>query len=425
MRILDRYIFSEAAVNFGINLLIFTGMLLTLRMLRFASLIINKGVEASQIAGIFLAIIPTFLEIALPLSALLGVLLAFARLSGDSEIVVMRASGLSLSQLAWPTALFGAFTFLLSLYVSLELRPWGYREVSKKLFEMARSKSTAGLSAGVFNKLGQLTLYAEEIDHQSGVMTHVIIDDKREPENRKIIFAQGGHIVSDAEAETITMILKDGSIHEPIEDRYSLTRFKTNSLVMHADEVYDPEVKAKRQRARELAFSNLRARRADLKEIEARLDNEDDSDEEDLAKKLGLPPAPDKKEITKQLRLIAIEEQRRYAMPFASILLALIGLPLGIQSPRTQRMWGAGLTVGLGLFTFLLYYGTLSVGIALSENGTLPAWIAIWIPNILAAYVAWYLIRQMGTERWQTVSEGFESVSGKVIEWVRSWRTQT
>ena len=99
-RILSRYIFFESLHYFGISLFAFTALLLTLRMLKFASLIINKGVEFSQIASVFIAIIPTFLEIAIPLSVLLGVMLAFARLSGDSEIVVMRASGISLYQIA-------------------------------------------------------------------------------------------------------------------------------------------------------------------------------------------------------------------------------------------------------------------------------------------------------------------------------------
>ena len=81
MRLIPRYIFTECLIFFGISLAAFTGVLLTIRMLQFASLIINKGVEPGQIGMVFLAIVPTFLEIALPLAVLLGVMLCFARLS--------------------------------------------------------------------------------------------------------------------------------------------------------------------------------------------------------------------------------------------------------------------------------------------------------------------------------------------------------
>ena len=105
-----------------ISVFAFTGLLLTLRMLKFASLIVNKGVEVSQIATVFVSIIPTFLEIAIPLAALLGVMLAFARLSGDSEIIVMRASGISFTQFLGPVLLFGIVAALLCLYVTRDLQ---------------------------------------------------------------------------------------------------------------------------------------------------------------------------------------------------------------------------------------------------------------------------------------------------------------
>ena len=87
-----------------------------------------------QIATVFVAIIPAFLELAIPLATLLGIMLAFARLSGDSEIVVIRASGISLGQLIKPVVIFGLFASLLTLWVSFEHRPWGYRQLSKEPF---------------------------------------------------------------------------------------------------------------------------------------------------------------------------------------------------------------------------------------------------------------------------------------------------
>ena len=193
MKILYKYIFREATSYFLIALSAFTAVLLTIRMLRFATLIVDKGVEFSQIGLVFVAIIPTFLEIAIPLSALLGVMLAFARLSGDSEIVVMRASGISLYQLVVPVILFGLCTLALAFSVSFYLKPKGYQLLSDTLFEIARSKTTSGLEEGIFNRLNVITLYAEKIDDTTGGLSRVVLDDRRDLASRRIVLASSVH----------------------------------------------------------------------------------------------------------------------------------------------------------------------------------------------------------------------------------------
>ena len=139
VKILSKYILKEILAYFVISLFIFTGILFTLRVLKLTSLIVNKGVLLSQVAVVFVSVIPAFLEIAVPLAALLGPMLTFARLSGDSEIIVVRASGISLFQLIRPILIFGLFASALALFVSHELKPWGFRNLSSTLFQIARS----------------------------------------------------------------------------------------------------------------------------------------------------------------------------------------------------------------------------------------------------------------------------------------------
>ncbi|MEZ4753352.1 MAG: LptF/LptG family permease [Bdellovibrionota bacterium] len=127
----------------------------------------------SQIGMVFISLLPTFLEIAIPMAMLLGVMLAFARLSGDSELIVIRASGISLHKLIVAVACFGAIGTAASLYVSMTLRPWGFQTLSQTLFEIAKSKSTSGLTEGIFNELGKLTLYADSIDYATGDLKKV------------------------------------------------------------------------------------------------------------------------------------------------------------------------------------------------------------------------------------------------------------
>lgn len=428
MKIFTRYILRECLTYCGVILLAFTGILLTIRMLRFASLIINKGVDVEQIARVFLAIIPSFLEIALPLAVLLGVMLAFARFSGDSEIVVIRASGISITQLIKPVIVLGIVFWLTSLFVSIQLRPWGFRTLSQSLFEIARSRSTAGLTEGVFNKLGDLTLYAERIDFATGSLTHVLLDDRRDKNARKIIAAAAGTLISNTAEQTIVLDLAHGTIHEQAGERYSLTRFINNRFIIDPNQLMGGGSSDTDKRANELSLAEIRALRArfvTLKEeaLVPSLQPIEAAALRTLEATTGAPvestaeftPA----QLERKINRLDIETARRFSMPFAALILAIVGMPLGVQPPRSQKTWGAGISALLGLFVFVVYYGFLSVGITLAERGTLDPTVALWLPNLAAIALAAFSLHRIGSERWHSIAHGFEPALALAKRWQR------
>jgi lipopolysaccharide export system permease protein len=407
MKILGKYIFKEISVFFAICLFVFTGILLTIQILKLSELVISKGVELSQILTVFVAVIPTFLEIAIPMAALLGVMLGFARLSGDSEIVVMRASGISLYKLLSPVICFGILSAGLCFLVSFWLKPIGYQALSQVFFEIARNKTSAGLTAGVFNDLGTLTLYTEEIEYSSGGITKVLIDDRRETDSRKIVIADSGTITSNPSEQEIRFDLRDGSIQELKGEKYSITNFATNSLSVASDDLYDQEENGDR-RIREYRTHELRSEIRDrsLKEGE---------------------PIPDEKEQErneKQLTKLKIELSKRYAMPIAALLLALLAMPLGIQPPRAQKTWGVGISTTIGLFVFVLYYGLLSVSVALAESTRASTGIAVWIPNAVTALVMYVAVKNMSTEKWQSTAHAVQELSARPIAWLAGMKRE-
>lgn len=421
MNILSRYIFKEIIAYFFIALFTFTGILLTVRILKFANLIVNRGVEFSQIVMVFLSIIPTFLEIAIPMASLLGVMMAFARLSGDSEIIVIRASGISLLRLITPIIIFGIFTLMLGLVISQEGRPWGYRKLASTFFEIARTRTTAGLEPGTFNILGKMVLYSERIDHASGMLEHVMLDDRRTETERKIIFAKSGRIVSKPENQTISFVLYDGAIHERLGNQYTLTRFETNSTVMNADELYDPDAQQMNLRDRARTRKGLNERLEYLQEFQQKRRRGQELDLEEVKKFMsqGLAVSSDEaqkdaREFEKLINKLQVEKARRWSMPFAALLLALVGMPLGIQPPRTQKTWGAGLSLSLGFIVFVVYYALLSVGITFAEKGSLNPHAALWMPNIVTLIIAGFMLYGMGTERWQSLLDGADLLLQKI-----------
>lgn len=397
MKILDRYIFRESCLTFLIALSALVGMLFTVKMLRFTSLIVNKGVAGGQIIQIFISIIPTFLEIALPMSVLLGTLIATSRLSGDSELIVIRASGISLARIIRPIIAFGAFIFFIGILVSFQLKPWGYRHLSDTLFEIARSRSTAGLEAGTFNDLGPVTLYAEHIDFQTGALKQVIIDDRRE-DSRRVIIGQTGTMSSNKEQRTISLHLATGSIHEQTEaGGYVVTKFDRQELLMDADQLMGDDEK-REVNMKELSMAGLRTAIANI---------------------AANPELPNDKSLRKKLGRLHVELAIRYSMPFAAIVLSVIGYALGIIPPRTQRTWGIGASIGLSLLVFVLYYGTLTIGMsAFAERGSTMATIGVWLPNIIFAFIGWYILKNLSEEKWSSILDAPASLKGSLQKFI-------
>lgn len=378
-------------------------------MLRLTSLIVNRGVGLGQIATVFVAIIPTFLEIALPMSALLGVMLACARMCGDSEVVVIKASGVGLASFLRPITIFALAIGAVSLYVSCVLRPWGFDTLSSALFDIARSKSTSGLSEGVFNKLGDITLYAESIDYASGDLSHVIVDDKRDSTQRKVVVAKRGRIVADEVAQTISLLLADGVAHESADGKYTRTNFISNSLSVDPAELKNDTKKG--ISARELSTTRLREL---IREYKTLLKNSDAQEIQVYGETLR------REEVVKKFRRAKVEHGQRVSLPCASVIMAFVGFAIGIMSPRTQRTWGAGFAATLGLVVFMVYYGIFSMGIALADSGKIHVGVALWLPNIIASTIAALLTRKIVTEQWQSVSEGIFNLFSALAARVRA-----
>lgn len=443
MSVLSRYIFREILLFFTVTLLAFTGILFTIRILKLASLVVNKFVPATKIIAVFLAIIPTFMEIAIPLAVLLGVMMAFARLSGDSELIVLRASGVSISRLVRPVIAFGLLSSLLALGVAHILKPWGFRSLSKTLFEIAQVRSSAGIEAGVFNELGTLTIYPEKIDESSGAMENVLVDDRRAEHERRIILARRGQLISNPAAHLITFALEEGTIHEEsrapsaAKSRYISTKFSKNSVSFDVTTMMSSAESSKGRSAREMEDSEIIASSREIRALlsslppdsteatkSTSLSENSQSREATTTEPYQLSPllksqftqaAPSPSELRQRLSRLDTELQLRFSMPLAAAILALIALPLGIHPPRTQRSWGGAITAAIAMAVFVIYYGVLSVGLALADSKVVSTWVGVWMPNFVAFGMAIFLLRKFWHERWSSVGDG-------VLGWIeRVW----
>src|SRR6478735_4873455 len=96
MRRLDRYIFREILVPGLIALVALTFIVLSRKGGLLIDIIVRQSPTAVEIWTLVAALLPAVLTVTLPMGVLMGILTGFSRLSSDSEIIALRASGISM-----------------------------------------------------------------------------------------------------------------------------------------------------------------------------------------------------------------------------------------------------------------------------------------------------------------------------------------
>jgi lipopolysaccharide export system permease protein len=368
-RRLDRYVFLEILVPFGLGVAAFTFILLIARIVRLVELVINRGVPASQTLELFAYSLPFFLELTVPPAMLLAILVALGRLSADSEIVALRASGVGLLQIARPIAVFAFLAWGLTSLISLYVRPWGHSAMRRVLYEIVKTRATAGLRPEVFNDdFEKLVIYVDRIDSRRDVLERVVIADDRLKGDRSTLFAREGRLVPDEGARVLVLRLRDGSIHTLNRDdgSYHKTNFAEYDLRLDLAALSGAEFG--RTRPEEMSLSALRGAIVQRRSGGASTTGEE------------------------------LELHRRFSIPFACVVFALIAVPLGIQPARAVRSRGFALSLAL---TFC-YYVFLTGGETLATRQVLPAAVALWLPNVALGGLGAYLFAGAAAERSET-----------------------
>jgi lipopolysaccharide export system permease protein len=112
----------------------------------------------------------------------------------------------------------------------------------------------------------------------------------------------------------------------------------------------------------------------------------------------------------------SVEIHKKFALAVACFVFVLLGAPIALRFPRG----GVGLTIGVSLFVFALYYVCLIAGESLGKRGLVPAVISMWLANVIFAAVALVLLSKMGREgstaRGGDMKEMLDSIRG----WMRS-----
>ena len=361
-RILSFYIIREISVLFLLGIVIFTLVLLMGRLIALTDLVVSRGVPLVDVSRMILYLVPSFLVFTIPMAFLLAVLLAFGRLSADNEIVVIKASGVSLLQML-PPVIFCAFVaVLLALGASTIGVPWGNSSFRELSFQMLKSNITATIREKTFwDDIPGIVMYTDQYEDQSHLLKGVVIHDGRNPDRPMTIFARDGVVTSAANSRSLLLSLHDGSIHSAgTGGLYRLVHFGEYSMTVGEN------------------GSSTKISR-----------NVTDLWPSELQHQINDPGTSVKDRLNMQA-----EFHSRFTFPFASLVFAVLAVPLGIQNRRSGK--SGGFTISIGII--LTYYVLMSVMKTFAERGDIPPAVALWIPNLLFFGIGLYFLRMSSLE---------------------------
>ncbi len=365
---IHRYIIREILSPTLLCIVIFTMVMVMGQAVKLVGLIIEKGVSPTDILILLATLLPTFFSISLPLAFLMGIMIGLGRLSADSETVALKAAGVGLARISAPVFALAIIFVILTGATNIWVKPWGYSAFETKSFEIARQKATIGFQPRIFmNQFDNLTLYANEVDNLADQMRGLFIVEKS-PESTSWVFASSGNIITDQEAETLTIRLHDGVIHRQqavSADNYQLIHFRNYDIQPDISTISGSASKKRKK---------IKPWEQPTSELWRNISTEED--------------ASKRKEMQAELHL-------RLTSPLAPLLFVLFGLPFSMQSHRSGRSSG----FVMGLIIFLGYYFLLSTGFTLTKDASAPPWLVLWLPQLLLTAAGIFFLRQASLEK--------------------------
>ena len=361
MRILTRYILREVTSHALIGVGVFTFVLFTRDLGRILELVVRNSAPLPSVAEIFFYTVPVALIYTIPMGVLVGILIGLSRLAADSEITAMRASGIGVWTFLRIVSIFAVVAWLLALVNGVYLAPRSQAALGRLQDRLKTSQASFEIQPRVFYEgFPQLVLYVQDVKSAQGaaIWKGVFIADISTPSAPRITLAQQGILVSEG-TDTLHLHLTDGATHETdpkIPDQYQISTFKQTDIPILVPQADNKEDQASVPVA-ELGTRQLPVEAGRVKKYMA--------------------------------RWYWIEFHRRFALPTACLVLALVGIPLGLSSKKGGKSTGFVLTIVL----VFAYYSLSLVGVSLARQGKVSAGLGVWLANIVfllaGAFLLW------------------------------------
>ena len=378
------YIATEMLAPFFAAFIVMNGVFFLVKLIPFLNVVLELSIGFGDFVRVFSYLFPNMLLYSIPMAAMLGITIGFSRLSNDTEILAFKASGIGIYHALPPLMLVALFISMLTGYFSVKLLAAGDISMQQMMYQLAKEKIDKGIKERVFTEaLGDLVVHVNDIDKTTGQWNEVWVSDMRDRDVPAITMASSGNMKSKLEQMLVTITLNNGSLHIPDQFNSQTVVFDTYVInIPLQPSGRAPDFKSRRT----MTMSELK-----------------ESANENRGTHIG--------------RDHLAEFHKRLVLPVGCFILSLLGMPLGLQAGPGKK--AIGIPIGLALYIIYYICFTTARNIATSDSPVHVATV-MWIPNIIFAILAIFLIKRVADEKNLLPSfiNSFFSITGSALFFV-------
>ncbi len=351
MRILDRYVAREFLKILAMTVLVFAGIYIIVDLFEKLGRFLEAGVPARVMLQYYLLSLPQIVFQVLPVAVLLASLLSLGSMARHNELLAMKMGMISTLRIAVPVVALGLLLSGAALGLGQSLIPRASERAQnimntkvKKLPAARVARQTDIWYRAQGDPFHQLFLHIGLADVRSNLLRDVTLIELtpqftplRRLDAREAVWEQGGWILKDG---YMWMFSPAGEL--------LLDRFQRMAVGI----AERPEDLARAVRApEEMTYDELK----------------------DYIGRLAQSGV--------DVRRYWVDLYAKVALPFACLVMGLIGIAFGLRTGKTGVLVWVGACVPLAF----LYWVLLSLGFSLGRGGALPPLVAAWLPNALFA----------------------------------------
>ena len=367
-RILYKLLFRAIAPPFAITLAVLTFVVSAHQFGTLSELLITKNASPGIMLALAGVILPDILIYSLPLSFLAGVLIGLGGLSGESQILALRACGVPLRSPLRFILIFGAVIGILTALLSLAAAPRANDFRRQLVDRVSVSAATTRIQARVFNEdLPGIIFYIRGLSDDKQRLSGIFLADTPDSGIPKIVIAGDAFWVRDPDNRRIQLHLDQGAsysaaVNEPEKDTQSFFSSTDIPIEIKKNITADKNAGSEKSDA---------ARPIKVKELKT----------SDLWRdRAGINPNENVKRI--------IELNRRLALPFSVVPFSILGLALSVSAPKSGRAAG----FGMGLVSVIITYMLFANGIRMASIGKISPWMGPWTADIILSITGLFLL---------------------------------
>jgi len=376
MKTLERYVFCSFLSSFLLAFLVLSFVLTIGLMVKIVGYII-QGLPLGLVGSFAFVSFPETLQWTIPLGLLVASVLVFSRMSADSEIAAMRACGVNLfSVLKWPFV-FALCCTCVGLFINNEIVPRGH-EVRRQLARrIGVGNGLELLEPGrIIDDFPKMKLFFES--KQGNWLNDLVAIDYSNPKFERMITARKTIVQEDGRDICLDLT---GVTVDPLDEEHPGMAYLGRLPYRIKDALKDKKYNRKEKDYRFFELLGAVRRAGESSDAASKAAAAAEGEEAVQAKQ--------KKRFMKRYHSdLKTEFMRRFVFAFASVCFVFVGVPLGIRAQRKESSVGMAISLAVALS----YYLIVILMTTFSKNASMhPEWL-IWLPVVLCAALAAYLL---------------------------------